>query len=57
MRVKLLVVSLACLAVLWLSVPALAQGELSLEGLAAQIRDLTERVAFIESMWSGPGSP
>lgn len=64
-KVKLLVGSLAVLAVLWLSVPALllAQGELSLEGLStrlqvlvARMNALTERIEFIEAVWTGPGA-
>ena len=52
-RVKLVVVSLACLAALWLSVPGLllAQGELSLEGLFEQVQAVTERLDRIEALW------
>ncbi len=50
---KLVVVSLACLAALWLVVPGLllAQGDVSLEGLAERLQALTERVDAIEALW------
>ena len=58
MKTKLVIVSLVCLTALCLSVPALAQGELSLEGLSKQLQaltdkvtDLTERVDSIEDLW------
>ncbi len=65
MKNKLVIVALVCLTALCLSVPVLAQGELSLEGLAEQLQaltdkvtvltertdSLTDRVDFIESLW------
>ena len=58
MKIKLASVALVCLTALFLSVPALAQGELSLEGLAEQLQALTakvtaltERVDSIEALW------
>ena len=52
-RVKFVVASLACLASLWLVVPGLllAQGELSLEGLAERMQALMDRVDAIEALW------
>ena len=58
MKNKLVIVALVCLTALCLSVPVLAQGELSLEGLSEQLQALTdkvtaltERVDAIESLW------
>ena len=58
MKNKPVIVALVCLTVLCLSVPVLAQGELSLEGLSEQLRALTnkvtaltERVDSIEALW------
>ena len=58
MKNKLVVVALVCLTALCLSVPVLAQGELSLEGLSEQLQALTdkvtaltERVDSIEALW------
>ena len=58
MKNKLVVVSLVCLTALCLSVPVVAQGELSLEGLSEQLQALTdkvtaltERVDSIEALW------
>ncbi len=58
MKFKLIAVCLAGLVVLWVSIPGLllAQDENGLAGLAAQVRDLAERVAFLEAIWSGPGA-
>ncbi len=52
-RVKLLIVSLVCLAALWLTVPGLllAQDAISLEGLFAQVQVLTDRLDRIEALW------
>ena len=51
--VKLMVVSLVCLAALWFVVPGLlmAQEELSLDVLAEQVQTLTERMDALESLW------
>lgn len=52
-RVKFWLGSLVCLAALWLALPVLllAQGEISLEGLAEQLQTLTDRVDVIEALW------
>lgn len=47
MKNKLVVVALVCLTALCLSVPVLAQGELSLEGLAEQLQALTDKVTAL----------
>ena len=58
MKIKLAIVSLVCLTALCLSVPALAQEDLSLVGLSEQLQALTdkvtaltERIDSIEALW------